>query len=146
MATSHFSATWSGGAESTAWHYKSQSKLIDFSSRRSFNSQLLLARTFNLNPRPHRSHRRSVAVTNVIKDPIVEQGSLFSFSYFAAHQAMMFVLWFHNAWFFHICTSQKWTVMKMCESQCYLYEHNWPSSSNRTLPLRSFGELGLPIW
>ncbi|KAK9924969.1 hypothetical protein M0R45_033310 [Rubus argutus] len=73
MAASHFSATWSGGAESPVWHYKSQSKLIDFSSRRRFNSQLLLARTFNLNPRPHRSHRRSVAVTNVIKDPIVEQ-------------------------------------------------------------------------
>ncbi|KAM5581260.1 alpha-1,4 glucan phosphorylase L isozyme, chloroplastic/amyloplastic [Rosa sericea] len=73
MAVSQFSATCSG-AES--WHCKSQSKLIDFGSRRSFNSRLLLARTLNLNPRTHRSrHRRSVLVTNVIKDPIVAEES-----------------------------------------------------------------------
>lgn len=71
MAVSQFYC--SGAMESL--HYKSQGKLIDFGSRRSFNSRLLLARTLNLNQRTHRSrHRRSVLVTNVIKDPDVAQG------------------------------------------------------------------------
>ncbi|XP_050384546.1 alpha-1,4 glucan phosphorylase L isozyme, chloroplastic/amyloplastic [Argentina anserina] len=66
MAVSHFSC--SGAMESL--HYESQSRLIDFGSRSSFGSRLLLARTVSLS---RRTRRRSVLVTNVIKDPIVEQ-------------------------------------------------------------------------
>ncbi|XP_004304240.1 PREDICTED: alpha-1,4 glucan phosphorylase L isozyme, chloroplastic/amyloplastic-like [Fragaria vesca subsp. vesca] len=75
MAVSQFSC---GGAMESL-HYKSQSELIGFGSRRSFSSRLLLARTLSLNPRTHRSRcRRSVLVTNVIKDPTVEQETTLS--------------------------------------------------------------------
>ncbi|KAL6135548.1 hypothetical protein ACLB2K_067775 [Fragaria x ananassa] len=75
MAVSQFSC---GGAMQSL-HYKSQSELIGFGSRMSFNSRLLLARTLSLNPRTHRSRcRRSVLVTNVIKDPTVEQETTLS--------------------------------------------------------------------
>lgn len=74
MAASQFAAT-RGGAE-TVWQCKSQSKLIDFSSRKN-KSKLLFTRR-NLNQR--RSFSFSVKnasneSSQKLKDPIVEQGS-----------------------------------------------------------------------
>lgn len=74
MAASQFAAT-RGGAE-TVWQCKSQSKLIDFSSRK--NKSKLLFTTTNLNQRRSFSFsvkNASSEPSQKLKDPIVEQGS-----------------------------------------------------------------------
>ncbi|KAH0998087.1 hypothetical protein GBA52_021951 [Prunus armeniaca] len=74
MAASQFAAT-RGGAE-TVWQCKSQSKLIDFSSRKN-KSKLLLTRR-NLNQRRSFSFsvkNASSEPSQKLKDPIVEQDS-----------------------------------------------------------------------
>ncbi|BFG26578.1 hypothetical protein CerSpe_128520 [Prunus speciosa] len=74
MAASQFAAT-RGGAE-TVWQCKSQSKLIDFSSRKN-KSKLLFARR-NLNQRRSFSFsvkNASSEPSQKLKDPIIEQDS-----------------------------------------------------------------------
>ncbi|TQD95294.1 hypothetical protein C1H46_019086 [Malus baccata] len=79
MAASQFSATRSGAE--TVWHCKSQSKLIDFGSRKN-KSKLLFTRTLN------RTRSFSFSVKSVLdkphelKNPIIEQDAASEFSSF----------------------------------------------------------------
>ncbi|XP_068334596.1 alpha-1,4 glucan phosphorylase L isozyme, chloroplastic/amyloplastic-like [Pyrus communis] len=84
MAASQFSATRSGAE--TVWHCKSQSKLIDFGSRKN-KSKLLFTRTLN------RTRSFSFSVKSVldkpheIKNPIIEQDAASEFSSFTPDAA-----------------------------------------------------------
>ncbi|CAN6574674.1 unnamed protein product [Malus baccata var. baccata] len=79
MAASQFSATRSGAE--TAWHCKSQSKLIDFGSRKN-KSKLLFTRTLN-RTRPFSFSVKSVLdKPHELKNPIIEQDAASEFSSF----------------------------------------------------------------